>query len=292
MLSLAEYIVGTFGASHYVVSTGVKEVVARLSAPLQPSHIHLSSAITSMTPSPKSSSLTLLQFSSTEPPILFSHVVLATQANQAASLLRLLRDTLPSANDRKAEQERIDALGAFEYAPCLVVNHRDESLLPTNLRDRRDLNLTSFPALSPTSLSGPGGKGTEHTLPPTAIQSTHILSRTHPHLGTGSSLLQTTNPIVRVDPMLVLSETWYERAKVTQRSKAVLPRFMLDNLKTKSPKGKLGLRRGDLQGQRGVYFVGSWCAEGIPLLEGCVQSAERVVSAIAKAEGAEVSIPF
>lgn len=31
------------------------------------------------------------------------------------------------------------------------------------------------------------------------------------------------------------------------------------------------------QGGKGVWFVGSWCAEGVPLLEGCVVSAEAVV---------------
>ena len=30
------------------------------------------------------------------------------------------------------------------------------------------------------------------------------------------------------------------------------------------------------QGNDGVWFVGSWAADGIPLLEGCVKSAEMV----------------
>ena len=268
----------TFGSSHYVVATGVQQVVALLSAPLNPSHIHLSSSITSMSPSPSSTSSTRLIFSSTSPALDFDHVVLATQANQAAVLLRLLRDTLPSASLQKAEQGRIDALGSFEYTKSLVVNHRDSSLLPSNAHDRRDLNLASF-------APGVEDQGTKHTLPSTAIQSTHIISRTHPHLGPACELLQTTNPIVRVDPSLVLSETWYERAKVTRGSKAVLPRFLLDGAKSRRKKEGV-TRRGDLQGQRGIWLVGSWCARGIPLLEGCVVSAERAVLQIARVEGA------
>jgi len=31
------------------------------------------------------------------------------------------------------------------------------------------------------------------------------------------------------------------------------------------------------QGREGIWFVGSWLGEGIPLLEGCVESAEGVV---------------
>ncbi|KAL8280638.1 hypothetical protein RQP46_006961 [Phenoliferia psychrophenolica] len=186
-----EYIVETFGSSHYVVATGVQHVVALLSAPLPPSHIHLSSTITSMSPSPLSPSSTRLSFSSSSsPPLDFDHVVLATQANQAAVLLRLLRDTQPSASLQKAEQGRIDALGAFEYAKSLVVNHRDVSLLPADPRDRRDLNLASFPTA--TSVED---DGTKHTLPSSAIQSTHIIARTHPHLGPACELLQTTNPV-------------------------------------------------------------------------------------------------
>ena len=34
---------------------------------------------------------------------------------------------------------------------------------------------------------------------------------------------------------------------------------------------------GERQGAENVWFVGSWVAEGVPLLEGCVVSAERVV---------------
>lgn len=34
---------------------------------------------------------------------------------------------------------------------------------------------------------------------------------------------------------------------------------------------------GPAQGAENIWFVGSWVAEGVPLLEGCVVSAEKVV---------------
>jgi len=37
---------------------------------------------------------------------------------------------------------------------------------------------------------------------------------------------------------------------------------------------------GPAQGAENVWFVGSWVAEGVPLLEGCVVSAEKVVEKI------------
>lgn len=70
-------------------------------------------------------------------------------------------------------------------------------------------------------------------------------------------------------------------------SKKVLSRFIL------SPTGKGEGEKGDLQGIDGIWFCGSWCAEGLPLLEGCVTSSERAVRAIARIEGAKsVIIPF
>jgi len=104
---------------------------------------------------------------------------------------------------------------------------------------------------------------------------THIISRTHPHLGPNVVLLQTTNPTVEVEEGKVVSRSWFERVKVTKGSKVALEGFLL-------PAGEGGGRgrRGRYQGIEGVWFCGSWCAEGIPLLEGCVRSAERVVEAL------------
>jgi hypothetical protein len=39
------------------------------------------------------------------------------------------------------------------------------------------------------------------------------------------------------------------------------------------------------QGRDGIWFVGSWAADGVPLLEGCVESAEDVIGEIVVMEG-------
>jgi hypothetical protein len=43
-------------------------------------------------------------------------------------------------------------------------------------------------------------------------------------------------------------------------------------------------REGWGQGNNNIWFVGSWLGEGIPLLEGCIESAEKVVDMILSEE--------
>lgn len=300
---ILEYIVSTFGSAHYVASEGVQQLVGFLSAPLPPSNIHLDMTMTSMFPSPSSPSQTRLVFESSTtpvpaldaspvPPIDFDYVVLATQANQARQILDMYRSSLPEER-RASVNDRIAALSTFDYIKTLVVNHFDESILPPNPADRRDLNLASFDAAGGMLAHD---SGSENTLPSSSIQATHIIHRTHPALTTefAGVLCQTTNPLVEVDPTMIISSWWGERAVLSLASKGVLPRFILPDptttrpLENKSPAG----RGGDLQGHDGIYFTGSWASAGIPLLEGCVQSSERVVADIARREGGWARMPF
>jgi hypothetical protein len=121
---------------------------------------------------------------------------------------------------------------------------------------------------------------------------THDLSIAHPRLTTlkGKPLLQTTNPTVDIPEEYIVSKKRFERAIVTRESKRALRGFLYPG------------EKGSMQGGQGIWFVGAWAAEvsfynfesgtrmvcdadflslqGIPLLEGCVVSAERVVEAI------------
>lgn len=283
-----EYITSTFGSPHFVAALGVKEVVSKLSAPLSPSQIHLSTTISSIALSSTPGSRIEIQSSSTPStsPLLFSDVILAVQANQACALLQLFATRL-SAREQKREMRRIDALAEFGYVTSVVVNHTDISILPPNVSDHRDLNLVSY-LIPPPDLK----HNTQDTtlldtsiLSPSHIQSTHILSRTHPSLPSSLHLLQTTNPILPIDPKLIKSQSWFQRAVVSKGSKKVLPLFILPNT---PGKGNKTTTRGEFQGHNGIWLVGSWCAEGLPLLEGCVLSAERVARAIAEREGANM----
>ncbi|SCV67419.1 BQ2448_5030 [Microbotryum intermedium] len=251
---IIEYIVSTFGSSHYVAEAGVQQVVRRLVAPIPIDQVHLSSAITSIT---TSSSTSLHQ--PIKPPLLPT----------SSALVPVL-----------------SALQSISYVRTLVVNHTDASILPQIEQDHRDLNLVSYDAPRPASDS----KGefndidTSTRLGKGSIQATHIISRTHPRLcdsSLGRELYQTTNPIVDIDENKILSTAWYERAVVTRESKKILPGFLLE------PSSKIGQT---YQGRENFWFVGSWCAEGIPLLEGCLTSSERVVKELVKVLGVEKEV--
>ena len=72
----------------------------------------------------------------------------------------------------------------------------------------------------------------------------------------------------------VLGQTWFER---------YLP--SLESLKARKE-----IFEGPAQGAENVWFVGSWVAEGVPLLEGCVVSAEKVVEKVLACEDVSHSV--
>lgn len=222
----------------------------------------------------------------TEKTLLVDHIVFATQADQAARLLSMLPE------HSESTQAVISALKRFTYVRTLVVTHTDTSVLPPAHTDRRDLNLAVF-APSSSSISPPPFEPSSEDdlcLPSTSVQTTHIIS--HPAASSSRPVFQTTNPIVPIGPSDILSSTWFSRAFVTKRSQAVLGRFLFHGRKKRRPERTLqGLPLGAQAMARkgGVWFTGSYLAPGIPLLEGCVTSAEGVVYELLRQEGASVS---
>ena len=273
-------MIRTFGQKHYVAD--VRQVVSLLAIHVPRENIHLGCELTrvslvdpssgSTTPisdiasesTPRSPSQLELETADGQS-FVFDDVVFASQANHARTLLRSFAKSLDAAGRPAsvvgAELERVAALDAFRYTRTLVVNHTDGSVLPPDEADRRDLNI----ALADPSAAAPSPSSMKHLDPRTHVQATHIVARTRPNLPDG--LLQTTNPPRPIDRSTIISQTWFERAVVSAESKRTLRRF------------RLGVRagEGDLQGRHGIWLAGSWAAEGIPLLESAVVSAERVV---------------
>ncbi|CEQ40305.1 SPOSA6832_01910, partial [Sporobolomyces salmonicolor] len=325
-----EYISATFLSSHYTTSPscGVRGIVRRLIAPVPLSRIHLGAHIHRLSITEQGCYMVhyTLGDEKDERTKEVDYVVFATQANQAAALLSTLSSSSPSSlsardGDRNPKlDDLLASLRSFTYVQTLVVTHTDDSILPPDQRDRRELNLAVFEQPSedanevekkdvdggsdPTS-----GDWTDY-LPSSSVQTTHIVSSPHARFAARSSfsaaapgeaptprplVLQTTNPIVPLPSRHVLSSTWFSRASVTAASKQVLPRFLLGE-----PGGGREPAGADLQGLQfaarsrerrrgGIFFCGSWCARGIPLLEGCVTSAEEVVKALLAREGATVA---
>lgn len=242
-----DYIAAVFGTRHYTITSaqGFKVVVNGLTSSIPKSHIHTSTPITSISGSP--SKYTLHSTDSTIGP--FKHVIFAAPAHISSKLLTTLRSHDPeiSAN-----------LNIFKYVPSLVVTHTDPTFIPSSPSFHRDLHFQR-PSTPISSLQ----KLTNYT------HATHILHHRSPHLQS-LQVYQTTNPNRYPQKGSILSQTWFER---------YLP--SLESLKTR--KETFG-RNGWAQGTDNMWFVGSYLGEGIPLLEGCVESAEMVVEMLLERE--------
>ncbi|GAA5901704.1 hypothetical protein JCM6882_006046 [Rhodosporidiobolus microsporus] len=315
---LLEYITSTFLSPHYRTSPtfGVRGIVRALVAPLPPSNIHLSTTIVRVEASEGAGGRGYTVVSAGEKEreetrLQVDHLVLATQADQAAALLATLSppSLSPSPSSCPALARTLAALRTFTYARTLVVTHRDESVLPPRAGDRRELNLAVF-AAPPRDVGGEkqekqaqGEADEGDTLPPSSVQTTHIISP-YPSLSSSPQtplILQTTNPLVPVPPALVYSKTWFARAVVNGESQKAVGLFAPPPSGSSAsasagvagaslqglPLGHVGEGGGEGKGagegrRGGVWFAGSYLAPGIPLLEGCVASAEGVVEGLGR----------
>ncbi|KAI9023126.1 hypothetical protein DFJ74DRAFT_75671 [Hyaloraphidium curvatum] len=200
----------------------------------------------------------------------YDAVIIATQAHQAARILRASPQRDPAAAAQLARLASL--LGTVRYVRSLVAVHSDPSLLPPRPA-WRSMNFVVHnrhsPAETPTRTS-PGQVAVADPIVPTdAITGSHWLNHTFPHLGARPHF-QTWNPHPLPRPELTSSLTWFDRALVTTSSSAAID--ALD----------------ELQGQLGIGIAGSYAWPGIPLLEGCVRSAARCCAEIARSRGMEV----
>ena len=246
-LRTTDYIAAVFGTRHYTIASpcGFKAVVTALTSPVPKNNIHISTPILRI--SGRENEYYLHSSSQKFGP--FNHIILATPTPISSSLISTLPDPNPAL---------CNALNKFIFVPSLVITHTDPTFIPTTPSLHRDLHFSrpSTPAPELQKLDG-------------CTQVTHILHHRSPHLR-NTKVYQTTNPYRQPREGTVLSQTWFERYLPTLESLRVRQEVFA--------KGAWG------QGWRGIWFVGSWCGEGIPLLEGCVESAENVVEALLSRE--------
>ncbi|KAI9278213.1 hypothetical protein BDA99DRAFT_491471 [Phascolomyces articulosus] len=295
VVDVLEYMAMGLFQESYVVSGGVRHIVDRLSSPLQ--HVHLQTCIVSMKPSSKPGYKLELQDASGQIHH-FHHVIFATQGNQALNILQQCQSHLVHCNEKdqtlyKDIESASDILRQFRYDKAIVVNHTDTRLLPSNPKCWRSLNLAS---LDP-SVQLSAKNDVTIPFPHDTTMTTHILTMTHhtnhvlkEYLGGDDIYMQTTNPCVSPLPEKILSKAWFERATVTLTSKKAI----FDGLFTPLDNADTGsLVLGRCQGNSGIWFVGSYCWPGIPLLEGCVASSEKVVlEGIAQVEDITMNTPW
>ena len=266
-----------------MVNSGVREVVARLTANLNVQHIHLSSPIVAIQSDPQDPRFATIQYlydGQTQEITGFRHIILATQAVGAIPLLTSYLRSLPShKHDQKiAIQDQIQCLKAFQYRPATVINHTDNSLLPDDDRDIRDLNLITLNRDSNyENLLDKSSGSSAYTM------TTHILPLPKGYPKDKPQVYQTTNPIIEPKKECLLSIAILERAIVTMESRKALASLSVSETRRwwQCPY-QATTRLGDVQGARdgdspGVWICGSYAHSGIPLLEGCVVSARNVV---------------
>lgn len=270
----------TLGTNHYVVTNGVREVVSQLSRNL--TNIHLSSPIISIRPDPENSQLISIECSSGEVLHGFHHLVFATQASSAVPLLGSYMNNLPSnaETQRTVVMDQIRCLRSFKYRSTIVINHTDDTLLPDDRQDRRDLNLitSGWPEEEEGQADGLC-VSSSHTM------ATHIILRPAgypPHL---PDVYQTTNPFVSPRKDTIISVSSLERAVLDCEAKEALEG--LCKIKSRwwwgcrtAAKCGLGSAQGagKMTGEGpGIWLSGSYAYLGVPLLEGCVVSAKNVV---------------
>lgn len=287
-----EYIaMGLFNES-YIVTQGVEAVVKQLIAPVK--NIHLGTEIVTMEPVFKGEDDPLIRVvDANGQAYVFDHIIFATQGNQALQLIQRYRESVlahqSEKNSRTVQrivcqlEDQMNTLSRFQYDTSLVINHKDTSLLPRDRSSWRALNLAILDKsiqLTDTNNIIP--------YPHDTTMTTHILNMTHTAIGSDTVYLQTTNPIASPKPESILSLSWFQRATVTLDSKEALK-----DLFCSSPSNSCGKDLGDRQGKARLWFIGSYAWSGIPLLEGCVVSAEKVaVEGIGRREGIKVTIPW
>ncbi|ORX41148.1 hypothetical protein BD324DRAFT_648038 [Kockovaella imperatae] len=316
--TILAYVHNTFGTSHYALAQHSARDVARLLVePLRiqggEDHIRLGAEISAIRmttkasrddrPSPTGDQAFKVSLKEGDE-IIVDRIVIATQASAAISLIDMIKGM-----DSHEDQRRVDlfksALYRVSYRETIVVTHRDYSVLPRDA-DTRDINLvlpdssllhptteSSYgptPALSSTWTSrSPSNyaSGPSTPMEPAFHQmsmpyfrpkndevytmATHII---YPPSGFESNgpILQTTNPIVPIASGSVLGIARLERALPLEN-----PDTILESLSVAPGSSD--------EASHKIHFVGSYAHSGIPLLEGCVGSALRVVKEILESEG-------
>lgn len=171
----------TFGGVRRVV-LGTREVVRRLTEPLH--ELRCSAHVRAVTPC---SDGVRIAFDGGEQR--FDHVVIATQANQAARLL-----------DGAFRREK-EALEKFAYESSEVTVHTDARLAPAERRHWAPVNLV---------------RSREHDKPMATIW----LNRVQPALRDASPVFQTWNPIIPARPETIRARAAFERPLVNIASLA------------------------------------------------------------------------
>eukprot|EP01062_Namystynia_karyoxenos_P003503 TRINITY_DN11256_c0_g1_i1.p1 TRINITY_DN11256_c0_g1~~TRINITY_DN11256_c0_g1_i1.p1 ORF type:complete len:533 (+),score=156.64 TRINITY_DN11256_c0_g1_i1:106-1599(+) len=238
----------TFFTSWFRVETGTADVCARLLSEVPAERQHFNTRISRIAPCRGGSrvQVTAADGRSWE----FDHVIVATEA---AHVLAILGD--PSAEEQEVFRK-------FRYEPSHAVIHTDAALMPRRRAEWRTMN-SFLPPTDGRDQEEFGDGSTRERCPGRYGMSTvtvwvNTLIDVPPELG---NVFQTWNPHLEPDPETVLHKAQFLRAVHDRSSSDALERLH------------------SIQGQRRVWFCGSYASRGMTLLEQACVSAIRVSEA-------------
>lgn len=276
------------------MANGVRDIATELSKELE--HIHLSSPITSVAADPDAphlASLTCMTASGEETIISgFHHIIFATEADTAASILRGFASSISDSAHLEGGtfsdhlQQQVEVLNKFKYRTVVVVNHTDNTLLPDDIRDHRELNLVYHHGGEPGIFVEGPDRDSSVCVPSSYAMVTHILPRPDDYSPNLPTIYQTTNPYIPPKKDSILCSSKLRRAIPTVEARKALQGFCQEDGRRwwECPavcKTKLGPFQGAGRlldrSHPGIWICGSYAFPGIPFLEGCVVSAKNVV---------------
>ncbi|KAK2734957.1 hypothetical protein FQN57_001392 [Myotisia sp. PD_48] len=257
---IISYIQRTFNAPHYLVRSGIREVERKLSPGL---NISLGCRVTSVRRSDSSS--VLVSWDSTSEELVdtekvstgsyqksFDHVILAVPPSVVGYIFHPLTYETSLIPTTSVE----------------AVIHTDTSTIPASVQAAASSSMqkdSKYQTLSNSETEWMHLRSTsEHT------ESVHE----HP-----ASFIITNHPITPIDPAKIIHRARFTRTLRTPQSRAIVNRIFdvaagseSQNVSEKISSSSSPWHNGD----GNVWLVGSWCWDGMTLLEGCLVSAMRV----------------
>lgn len=246
------YIQRTFNAPHYLVSAGVQEVQGKLSKGLK---INLGSRVTSVSRgnTPKSGATITWDSSSTKSSLhrTFDHVILAIPPSGVGAIFAPLKQDMA-----QMPTVPVESVVHTDLSPILSTGNPSDS--------KTHLIASAYPS---------SGSQWIHMRTVTIDSSTTETETIHEH---PASVLVSNNPQTPIDLSKTISRTVFTRTLRTPRSRAIVQRIFGDKPGRHQDEKSSTWRNGD----GNVWLVGSWCWDGMVLLEGCAVSAMRVAEAL------------
>lgn len=172
---------------------------------------------------------------------LFDHVVMAVTPNVVGAIYQPLRNAMKS----------------IPVVPVQSIIHRDETIIPECGEETR------IQATKPDNQ-----RDVLHICSDATATETH-----HEHL---SSVYVTNFPISPIDPSKIIHHVQFSRTLRSVKSRRIVNGLMGNGI----PIGQVEKEQLWRNGDGNVWLVGSWCYDGMVLLEGCMESAMKVADSL------------